>query len=176
MRASDPSRISPTAHYTGYVWVRHGLSPVGLGTPLGRLMFHGLRPLARVASLGTGGVTLETFLLQRHRMIDRLLERAIDEGTIGQVVEIAGGLSGRGLRFAERYESQSLVYVEGDLPRMARRKRRMVEGLGGQRRNHHVVAIDALSDDGPQSLGARSAADVPRRDGVGVPGVRLYAA
>jgi O-methyltransferase involved in polyketide biosynthesis len=87
-------------------------------------------------------------------MIDRLLERAIDEGTIGQIVEIAGGLSGRGLRFAERYASRGLVYVEGDLAPMARRKRRILEGLGGPRQGHHVVAIDALSDDGPLSLAA----------------------
>ncbi|MBW2525807.1 MAG: class I SAM-dependent methyltransferase [Deltaproteobacteria bacterium] len=154
MRASDPSRVSPTAHYTGYVWVRHGLSPAGLGTGFGRLMFHGLRPLARVASLGTGGVILETFLLQRHRIIDRCLERAIEGGRIGQVVEIAGGLSGRGLRFAERFADQGLVYVEGDLPGMARRKQRMLDALGPRRPGHHVIGVDALRDDGPLALGA----------------------
>jgi len=157
MRASDPSRISPTAHYTGYVWVRHGLSPKGLGTRLGQMMFHGMRPLARVASLGTGGVTLETFLLQRHQIIDHLLAQAIEAGRIGQVVEIAGGLSGRGLRLAERFEQQGLVYVEGDLPGMARRKRGILERLGGLRQGHHVVAINALSDDGPLSLTAATA-------------------
>lgn len=146
------SRISPTAHYTGYVWCRHGLAPPELATLQGKLMFHGLQPLVRVGALATGGVSLETFLLQRHRIINHLLEDAITDGRIGQVVEIAGGLTGRGCRLAARFAREGLIYVEGDLPDMARRKRQLLDraGLGSPR--HHVIPIDVLADGGPLAL------------------------
>jgi O-methyltransferase involved in polyketide biosynthesis len=46
------------------------------------------------------------------------------------------------------------VYVEGDLPAMADRKRRALERSGELGAGHHVLALDALTDDGPQSLAA----------------------
>ena len=51
--------------------------------------------------LGRG--TLEGYLLARHRAIDALLERAIDQHGVTQVMEVACGLSPRGWRFARRY-------------------------------------------------------------------------
>lgn len=77
--------ISPTAHYTGYVWARNGLSRPELGTFEGRLLFESLRPTMMPSAL-LGGGTLETYLIARHRAIDALLERAIeehDEGAAG---------------------------------------------------------------------------------------------
>ena len=94
--------ISPTAHYTGYVWARNGLSHPELTTTEGRLLFESLHPLMRVSG-ALGGPSLEAYLLARHRAIDALLERAIEEHGITQVVEVAAGLSPRGWRFAERY-------------------------------------------------------------------------
>src|SRR5579864_8350501 len=84
--AMSPSKsISPTAHYTGYVWARNGLSHPALETTEGRLLFEALRPAMTVnAILGRG--TLESYLLARHRAIDTLLERAIDEHGIRQVI------------------------------------------------------------------------------------------
>src|ERR687883_1073412 len=99
-RGSDA--ISPTAHYTGHVWGRNGLSHPGLGTLEGRLLFDALAP-AMVVSRALGGPTLEGMLLARHRIIDALLARAIDDGRVSQVVEVACGMSPRGWRFAERY-------------------------------------------------------------------------
>ena len=42
---SGSDAISPTAHYTGYVWARNGLSHPALATREGRLLFESLRPL-----------------------------------------------------------------------------------------------------------------------------------
>jgi Leucine carboxyl methyltransferase len=99
---SPSETISPTAHYTGYVWARNGLSHPELETIEGRVLFETLRPAMTVnALLGRG--TLESYLLARHRAIDALLEAAIEEHAIGQVIEIAAGLSPRGWRFIDRY-------------------------------------------------------------------------
>jgi O-methyltransferase involved in polyketide biosynthesis len=142
--------ISPTAHYTGFVWARNGLSPPGLATPEGRVLFESLRaPMAIGGLLGTG--TLEAYLLARHRAIDALLERAIEELGVGQVVEVAAGMSGRGLRFAERYGDR-LLYVEADLPAMAQRKRRTLARLDALSERHRVEDLDALRDSGSRSL------------------------
>jgi len=74
-------RVGPTAHYTGYVWARNGLSHPELETREGRLLFDSLQP-AMLASRALGGPTLEAYLLARHRAIDALLERAIDAGRV----------------------------------------------------------------------------------------------
>jgi O-methyltransferase involved in polyketide biosynthesis len=147
-----PDAISPTAHYTGHVWVRNGLSHPALATREGRLMFDALAP-AMLASRAAGGPTLEGLLLARHRIIDDLLAGAIDDGRVSQVIEIACGMSPRGWRFASRY-GERLTYVEADLPAMAARKRRALERIGPAGERHRVVELDALRDDGPRSLAA----------------------
>ena len=139
-----PESISPTAHYTGHVWRRNGLSHEELGTLEGRVLFDALQPAMR-ASRAVGGPTLEGLLLSRHRIIDDALTGAIDDGRIGQVLEIAAGMSPRGWRFAERY-GERLTYVEADLPDMAARKRRALERIGSLGEHHSVVEIDATSD------------------------------
>ncbi|MDO7867700.1 class I SAM-dependent methyltransferase [Nocardioides jiangxiensis] len=145
--------ISPTAHYTGYVWARHGVGPAGLATRTGAVLYNALRP-AMAASAGAGGPTLEGLLLGRHRAMDQLLSEAIDSGRVGQVVEIAAGLSPRGHQYAAAY-GERLTYVEADLPGMARLKREALERVGGPgSTTHHVVDFDALATEGPQSLDA----------------------
>src|ERR671938_1527773 len=151
-RGSDA--ISPTAHYTGHVWSRNGLSHPELATLEGRLMFDALAP-AMVASRVLGGPTLEGLLLARHRIIDELLARAIDAGRVSQVIEIACGMSPRGWRFTTRYGDR-LTYVEADLPAMAARKRRALERMGSLSERHRVVDVDALVDEGPLSLAGLS--------------------
>lgn len=148
---SDSSRISPTAHYTGCVWARNGLSHPELETLEGRLMFESLRPAMLVRQL-TGQGTLESYLLARHRAVDRLLARAIEEQGVGQVIEVACGLSARGWRFVNRYEH--LTYVETDLPGMAARKRQALERMGSLSERHRVVEMDAMADSGPRSIEA----------------------
>ncbi len=145
-------RISPTAHYTGYTWARNGLSHPELSSVEGRILFESLRPVM-VVSRALGGASLENYLLARHRAIDALLERAIAEHGITQVIEVACGLSPRGWRFAERH-GERITYVEADLPGMAARKRDALRRMGSLGAHHRVEGIDALRDDGPGSLAA----------------------
>jgi len=145
------ARISPTAHFTGYVWYRNGLGDPALRTRTGQLLVAAFAPIDRAARLA-GGPALEDMLLGRHLAIDERLEQAIERGQVEQVIEVAAGLSPRGLRFTRRHGDR-LRYVEGDLPAMARRKREALartDGPAGS--NHLVVEIDALADDGPGSL------------------------
>ncbi|HTU86419.1 MAG TPA: class I SAM-dependent methyltransferase [Solirubrobacteraceae bacterium] len=160
------ARISPTAHYTGYVWARNGLSHPELATREGRLLFDSLQP-AMVGSRAIGGATLESYLLARHRAIDALLERAIGAGEISQVIEVAAGLSPRGWRLRRRYGDR-LVYIETDLPGMAERKRAALERIGSLSERHRVRILDAVrDDDGPGSLAA-VAGDLDRREGLAI--------
>jgi O-methyltransferase involved in polyketide biosynthesis len=147
---SSTGRVSPTAHYTGYVWARNGLSDPRLETVEGRVLFETLRVPMSVSAL-LGGGTLEAYLLTRHRAIDAQLERAIEEGRVAQVVEVAAGLSPRGLRFSRRYGDR-LIYVEADLPEMVGRKRAALERIGSLSERHRVEEVDALRDRGPGSL------------------------
>ena len=145
-------RISPTAHFTGYTWYRNGLSHRALATRAGRLMVQTQRPLAAL-SRRAGLPTLEGLLLARHDCIDQQLASAIESGAIGQVVEIAAGLSPRGWDFSRRFGDR-LAYIEADLPDMAAHKRRLLERAGLQSAGHRVVVLDALADSGAHSLAA----------------------
>ncbi len=150
MRMRGPQAISSTAHYTGYVWARNGLSHPELATREGRVLYEALRPVMTLSAI-LGGPTLESYLLARHRAIDALLERAIEQDGVTQVLELACGLSPRGWRFTSRYGSE-LTYVEADLPGMAERKRRSLERMGSLGERHRVQVLDALRDHGPGSL------------------------
>ena len=110
MARPHPETISPTAHYTGYVWFAHGHSHEAFATTTGRVMYHALRAPNLVAERAKLP-TLEGMLLARHRLIDLRLAVAIETGLIGQVVEIAAGLSPRGWRFAKRYGDR-ITYIE----------------------------------------------------------------
>jgi O-methyltransferase involved in polyketide biosynthesis len=149
-RGSDA--ISPTAHYTGHVWARNALSHAELGSREGRLLFGAVEPWM-VFSRMLGGPSIEPHLLARHRVIDQVLEVAIDDGAVSQVIEIACGLSPRGWRFARRY-GERITYVEADLPAMADRKRGALERMGALSEHHRVVDVDALRDGGPDSVQA----------------------
>ncbi len=162
--SDDPTRISPTAHYTGYVWQVSGLSTPALATTEGRIFYEALRlPNALLSALG--GPTLPAMLVARHTAIDSVLDAAIDAGAVTQVLEIAAGYSPRGWRFTRRYGSR-LKYVEADLPHMAERKRRFLERVAAAERPR-VVAIDALASDGPQSL-QEVARDFDRTSGLAI--------
>jgi O-methyltransferase involved in polyketide biosynthesis len=165
LRRAGFSRIGPTAHYTGYVWARNGLSHPELATTEGRILFDSLQP-AMLASRVIGGPSLESYLLARHRAIDTLLERAIEDAGIGQVVEVASGLSPRGWRFANRF-GERLRYIEADLPDMAALKRAALERMGSLGEHHQVREVDALKDDGPGSLAAVTA-DLDERQGLAI--------
>jgi O-methyltransferase involved in polyketide biosynthesis len=156
MTRSHPETISPTAHYTGYVWYANGHSHNAFATRAGRLMYHALRSPNLLAQR-VGLPSLEGMLLARHRVIDLRLSQAIDAGEIDQVVEIAAGLSARGWRFARRYGDR-IIYIEADLPAMIAHKRRILAALGGETAHHRTAEVNALSDTGPSSLAAVFAA------------------
>ena len=137
------SAISPTAHYTGYVWARHGLGDADLATLPGRLLYTAGQG-AMVPLELAGGPTLEHFLLARHRIIDHLLDQAVADGTVGQVVELAAGLSPRGLELTRRHPD--LTYVEVDLPQMAARKQEVLRRKGADASRHRAVTADVLDD------------------------------
>ena len=147
-------RISPTAKVTGYVWVRHGLAPSSFATRSGRVLHGLLNPLVLAGGRVLGSPSLDTVLLQRHLAIDHVLTRAIESGRVGQVVEVAAGLSPRGLRLTRDHADKGLVYVEGDLSGMAARKQRLLDATEQRTQALHVVPLDALAEDGPMSLRA----------------------
>jgi len=147
---ADSRHISPTAFATGYFWHRHGLSHPGLVSPDGERLYRRFRLLMGLVK-GVSGMSIEALMLARHRGIDAVLAQHVEAGHVGQVVEIAAGLSARGWRFTGRYGPR-LAYVEADLPHMAELKRGLLERAGLQRPGHRVVALDALLDRGPRSL------------------------
>lgn len=140
--------ISPTALYTGQVWQAHGLGHPALDQALGALpgrVGYAATELALRPVVWSGGPTLTAFLLARHRIIDTLLERAVGSGEVGQVVELAAGLSPRGLRL--RTAHPELDYVEVDLPDMAARKRRALTRAGVDPARHRVAGVDVFGPD-----------------------------
>jgi O-methyltransferase involved in polyketide biosynthesis len=144
--------ISPTAHYTGYVWFANGFSHPAFATGTGRLMYQALRG-PNLAAKALRLPTLDGMLLARHRLIDLRLQQAIDAGDVSQVIEVACGLSPRGWRFRQKY-GDAITYVEADLPGMLANKRDILARLGGETAHHRTAQIDALADSGPHSIAA----------------------
>lgn len=134
--------ISPTAHYTGYVWARHGLGDPSLATAEGRAMYAAGQLVHAPLQL-LGGPTLEQFLLARHRIIDHLLYQHIAAGAVCQVVELAAGMSPRALDLVRRHPD--VTCVEVDLPAMAARKKAALARIGTDPERHRVVAADVFS-------------------------------
>ena len=145
-------RISPTAYATGYFWYRHGLSHPALATAEGRRIDRIVRPMLFGTRL-LGGYSLTALMLARHRGIDRVLGDAIEQGRVGQVIEIAAGLSPRGWDMKRRF-GKRLTYIETDLPHMVALKQRLLGDGGLLTPGHSVVELDALAESGPQSLAA----------------------
>jgi O-methyltransferase involved in polyketide biosynthesis len=150
--ATASERISPTAYATGYFWYRHGLSHPALATEEGRKVDRVVQPLLGAVQK-LGGFSMTALMLARHRGIDGVLGRAIEEGQVGQVIEIAAGLSPRGWDLKRRY-GQRLRYIETDLPHMVELKRRLLGEGGLLTPGHEVQVLDALADDGRDSLAA----------------------
>ena len=160
MAREHPETISPTAHYTGYVWFAHGQSHEAFATPQGKVMYHALRAANMIAQVA-GWPTLEGMLLARHRLIDLRLTELIDSGRVAQVVEVAAGLSPRGWRFRKKY-GDKLRYVEADLPAMIGHKRELLAQLEPRRSTVDTVEIDALADTGPATIDALCASLDPK--------------
>lgn len=146
------ARVSPTAYATGYFWFRHGMSHPAFATPQGKRLDRAFRVLTGVTRR-LSGFSLDALMLARHKGIDAQLGKAIESGGIGQVIEIAAGLSPRGWSFMQRHGDR-LRYIETDLPAMAACKRGLLERTGSLSDRHRVVELDALAADGPDSLAA----------------------
>ena len=157
----DGLRISPTAHYTSYVWFRNGLSHPTLASSQGRLYYAAFWPMNLAWEQFGSTAGLERTLLARHKAIDEILTRAIETGEISQVIEIAAGYSARGLRFARRFPH--VTYIEGDLAPIAQAKRARLDAAGLRGANHEVRAVDAVADVGPESLAEVAAALDPAK-------------
>lgn len=148
--STDTSRISVSAHYTGYVWYKNGLSNPSFVTPAGMAANLLFVPINGVLKL-LAGAHIDTFLLQRHLVLDHLLTQLIEQEGVEQVVELACGLSPRGFRMTERYAH--LHYLETDLPGMAARKAQLLNRLNRPSR-HGVRSCNILDKAGPDSLKA----------------------
>lgn len=148
MSKNNSEKVSPTAYATGNLWVRLGLSHPALSTPQGRRLDRAFSLLMRVI----GGGSFGTLMHARHVGIDAQLSKAIKEGRVGTVIEIAAGLSGRGIRMTKKYPK--LNYIETDLPHMVTLKRERLESTNLLSKRHQVVELNALSDKGPDSLTA----------------------
>lgn len=155
---SNFARVSPTARYTGAVWRRHGLSPAALHPLPDRVLAAGMRLSAPLRP----DPLLEGLLLARHVAIDALLTRAIVDGGVSQVIELAAGQSARGWRFKQRFGT-GLRYIETDLPAMAARKQRALQRGGLLSSGHEVRALDAGVTTGPLSLRTLLGALAPDR-------------
>ncbi len=107
--------ISITAHYTAQIWVRNGFACAWpFDTWRGRLMYSLSNPLFKWATRAGLNTPLQ-FCIQRHRIIDHLLEAARPV----QVVELAGGLSPRCLAITQKL---GIPTIDADLPDMVRAK------------------------------------------------------
>jgi O-methyltransferase involved in polyketide biosynthesis len=149
---TSTERISPTAYATGYMWYRLGMSHKALATPQGKRLDAAFGVLMGVVKR-VSGTSFDALMIARHKGIDARLTRAIDAGRIGQVIEVAAGLSPRGINFAKRY-GDKITYIETDLPAMAATKRKLLQKAGLLSEHHRVVELDALADRGAMSLAA----------------------
>lgn len=116
---SEHRHISFTAHYTGYIWYKMGISHPVFATSQGKFLAKLVHPLESWAEKNVGG-SMRTTLKQRHQMIDDHLSNLIQQYPDLQVLEIASGLSPRSWNFRQKYPN--LNYRELDLPDMAKTK------------------------------------------------------
>ncbi|WP_281645100.1 class I SAM-dependent methyltransferase [Parendozoicomonas sp. Alg238-R29] len=148
--STDTSRISISALYTGHVWYRNGLSLPALYSRLGQTGYWLLKPINSFIKLLTGA-DIETFLLERHKVIDHKVAALIEKHPDLQIVEIACGLSPRGARIMSSNYA-GLSYVEADLPDMAAKKQNLLQRLGLLNNNHVVQTCNILNSKGSDSL------------------------
>lgn len=146
----DQSPVSLTGHFTGYVWCNHHLSPTSFSSILGKLMYYSSRP-ADWLSNATIGVNLEAMLLQRHCLLDELVNQAIDDG-VTQIIEVASGLSARSLRILTGRPNHKLTYIEADLPDMVAWKKKRLKKERFDDDRFSIVECNILRQEGELSI------------------------
>ena len=132
------------------MWYRNGLSLPELYSLLGHIGYWLLKPINGLIKLLTGA-DIETFLLERHKVIDHKTAALIERHPDLQIVEIACGLSPRGARIMAS-DQGGLKYVEADLPDMAARKRNLLQRLNLLGPKHTVTTCNILNEQGDDSL------------------------
>ncbi|PID41636.1 MAG: hypothetical protein CSB48_13975 [Proteobacteria bacterium] len=150
----DKSHVSLTGHFTGQVWCENGYSPRELGSLPGRVLYRIHRP-AGWLNEQLSGHSLETILLARHHLIDNLVCESIEKNGVTQIVEIASGLSGRGLRMLHRYPNELTRYIEADLPPMIAWKNQKLNNYYYRDKRHILAPVNILRPEGklsPESL------------------------
>lgn len=150
MSILSSARISPTALYTGEVWQRSNRSFPELKVTQGAMLYNLLEPVM-VASRLFKGPTLADFLLARHDLIDAQVDVHILQHANPTIIEIASGMSPRGMRFIRRH-GPKITYIEADLPMMAKGKRKRIQQHLQQNPNHFVVPVDAFAPSGERSI------------------------
>ncbi len=139
---SPHRHISFTAHYTGYIWYQLGWSNAALASRKGHRLVTLMHPLELLMERYVGG-SMRSTLRQRHTLIDRQLDRLLDQHPDLQILEIAAGLSPRGWRYRQKYPN--LRYVEADLPEMAQAKRVALASIESP--PPQIEAVDLFADD-----------------------------
>ncbi len=146
----NPARISFTAHYTGYVWFKNGLSHPVFVTSRGKKLYKIISSMESVVR-PLLGMDLETSLLQRHHIINHQLHHLISTHEVPQILEIAAGLSPRGLLFKKIYP-KTFKYVEADLPKMTAHKEKLLKACNSISDTHYCVTLDVLDKNAAHSL------------------------
>ncbi len=149
-KIKDQSPVSLTGHFTGYVWCKNQLSPSSFSSLLGKAMYYGTRPIDWVSKVSIG-LNLETMLLQRHCLIDELVNQAIDDG-VTQIIEIASGLSSRGIRVLQNHHNEDIKYIEADLPDMVAWKNKRLKKEGFSDKRHQLTECNILRNEGELSI------------------------
>ena len=139
---SEHRHISFTAHYTGYIWYKMGISHPAFATAKGKLLAQLVHPLETWAEKYVGG-SMRTTLKQRHTMIDDHLNQLIQQFPHLQILEIACGLSPRGWNFRQKHPD--IDYRELDLPDMARVKTQALQQIDA--RAPEVLTADIFSEE-----------------------------
>jgi O-methyltransferase involved in polyketide biosynthesis len=143
----DGGDLSITALYTAATWQWGGLAGSDvLATPEAATVFRVTNAALRLAN-PLQRPKLPYALLHRHVLIDRLVERAGEHAGVQQVIELAAGLSARGVRMTAR---DTLSYSELDLAPVIQKKRELLNRSASgaailARSRFSLIAGDALS-------------------------------
>ncbi len=149
---ADTARISITALYTGHIWFKNDLSLPVFHSYAGRILYWMLKPVNVLLRL-MAGADIETFLLERHRVIDERVTALVEQHPSLQIIELACGLSPRGARIMAASRA-GVNYIETDLPGMAQRKKSMLAKLGLLNDKHTVQPCNILKVEGEESVEA----------------------
>lgn len=139
---SKHRHISFTAHYTGYIWYKMGISHPLLATSKGKSLAFIANPIETWAEKYVGG-SMRTTLKDRHMMLDDTLKQLIERYPDLQVLEIAAGLSPRGWWFREHFPQ--IDYRELDLPDMAKTKYTALRQIDAS--SPEVLSVDLFTED-----------------------------